>query len=391
MATDPDGDDVTYAIVDSGLHGTAVITDPDTGAFTYTPDTDVAGVDTLTFTASDGDLDSNEATVKVTITGLVGHWEMENDLTDSAPPANDANGAVTPIYDTGRIGDALVLDGSNQYATVPNSADLDITGPITMAAWVKPDVVGTQHLIKKATMNLVNGYELSLSSPGHVFTRFNQVASADTYRIDATSFYPTDGDTWIHVAATWDGTTITLYVNGAAEGTVDFAGPIATNDLALGIGAQADGTSKLNGSLDDVRLYNRALGDTEIAALYAPAGVPRPSPSTRRPRASSSAARPRSAPRRAPGWPSRTAPPRAASATSTHRAAHSPCSLRAPARSPLTRPATTTGTRPPRSPRTSSSLPPTPSVAPSARVAPACRAPPSTCSTRPPTPGSATP
>ena len=98
--------------------------------------------------------------------------------------------------------------------------------------------------------------------------RFNQATSGDTFRINSTTTYPSNGTTWMHVAATYDGTTIRLYVNGVQEGG-NLAGPasIATNNLALGIGAQPDGASKLQGAMDDVRLYNTALSASEIAAL----------------------------------------------------------------------------------------------------------------------------
>jgi uncharacterized repeat protein (TIGR03803 family) len=67
-ASSPGGAPLTYSIVTNGTLGTAVITDADTGAFSYTPNADASGADTFTFKANDGTADSNIATITVTIT-----------------------------------------------------------------------------------------------------------------------------------------------------------------------------------------------------------------------------------------------------------------------------------------------------------------------------------
>ena len=78
---------------------------------------------------------------------------------------------VTP----GRVGShALAVDGVTpfDYALVPDHASLDITGAITLATWVKPELVATQDVMKKATNASVNGYEITLRLPrGKVFVR----------------------------------------------------------------------------------------------------------------------------------------------------------------------------------------------------------------------------
>src|SRR5205814_3306621 len=68
VATDVDGDALAFSIVTNGTKGTATITNATTGAFTYTPLPNVNGADTFTFKANDGLLDSNVATVTLTIT-----------------------------------------------------------------------------------------------------------------------------------------------------------------------------------------------------------------------------------------------------------------------------------------------------------------------------------
>jgi hypothetical protein len=66
-ASDAEGDTLTYQIIDNASKGAAIITDPATGAYTYTPDPDLNGMDSFTFKANDGTDDSNTATVTVTI------------------------------------------------------------------------------------------------------------------------------------------------------------------------------------------------------------------------------------------------------------------------------------------------------------------------------------
>src|SRR5690606_26486639 len=110
-------------------------------------------------------------------------------------------------------------------------------------------------------------------STGKVFVRINQVPSGNTYRLDSTSSYPTDGTTWMHIAFTYDRTRLRLYINGVEEASLPATVAIATNDLSLGIGSQSDGINPLQGAMDDVRVYNRTLNANEVGYLFAPPPV----------------------------------------------------------------------------------------------------------------------
>ena len=205
--------------------------------------------------------------------GLMGAWLMDEGsgttIADSSGNGNTGALVGSPTWVTGVKGLALHLGGSD-YATCPSNPSLDITGPLTLAAWVRPDTVATQYLIKKGTYGGINGYELSLSSAGKVFFRLNQVASGNTYRIDSTTSYPADGSTWMHVAGTYDGTTMRLYVNGVLEASVAGPSSIISNKQVLGIGAQSNGISPFQGALDEVRVWSRSLSAAEIQALQTP-------------------------------------------------------------------------------------------------------------------------
>ncbi len=74
---------------------------------------------------------------------------------------NNATTTGNPAWVTGVNGKALKLNGTTQYATVPDNASLDITGAITLSAWIKPEKVATQYIIKKAIGDQQMGMNLA--------------------------------------------------------------------------------------------------------------------------------------------------------------------------------------------------------------------------------------
>jgi hypothetical protein len=131
-------------------------------------------------------------------------------------------------------------------------------------------------LIKKGNTGVTSGYELALAavsgSSGAFFFRINSNA---TCRVDSSVKYSGYLGSWVHIAATYDRVNLHIYVNGIQvdDEATPCTAAIGLNDLLLTIGAQSDGGSKFTGSMDDVRVYNRALTPTEIAALVNPTAV----------------------------------------------------------------------------------------------------------------------
>lgn len=217
------------------------------------------------------------ATFASTSGTLVGHWQMEEGsgttILDATSNGNNGSLFGSPGWIPGINGTALSFNGSNDYARVPDALSLDVTSGITLAALIKPKVEATQYLIKKALIGVNNGYELSLASPTSsagakkVFVRFNEKTSGNTYRLNSSFNYIDFQNNWIHLAATYDGATIRLYLNGIQDVSMPAAFTIGTNDSALGIGAQWNGTVLFNGDIDEVRIYNRPLSPIEISML----------------------------------------------------------------------------------------------------------------------------
>lgn len=180
----------------------------------------------------------------------------------------------------GKILGALRMDGFSNYGVATDESSLDIANQLTLAAWIKPEHSDDtdQELIMKGYLDSTDGYELSLSSTGStwpekVYFRINQASQGDACRINSTVVIPHDGATWVHVAATFDGTKLRLYINGVFD--TELTAPtgctaIGTNNLPLTLGAQYNGTSVdqfYQGSIDDVRVYNRVLSASEITEL----------------------------------------------------------------------------------------------------------------------------
>jgi len=133
QASDVDGDPLTFSIVANGGKGTAAVTDVATGAYTYTPNAGASGADSFTFKASDGLLDSNTATVAITITpssnpptAVADAYSMAEDtsLAVTAPGVlgndSDPNGdPLTAVLVDGPASGALALDNNGGFSYTP--------------------------------------------------------------------------------------------------------------------------------------------------------------------------------------------------------------------------------------------------------------------------------
>lgn len=189
----------------------------------------------------------------------VAFWRAENDMLDSAGTNHGVSGTqfgATPVgFGAGQVGSAFLLNGTS-YVQAPHSASLDITGPITMEAWIKGSSFGGR-VVDKITAGGENGYMLDT-----LFGRIRLIIGP--INMFANTLLPTN--TWIHIAGTWDGTTGRMYLNGVLDGT-GTATTLPSNGLAVRIGADSNGQNRFNGLIDEVSIYNVALSAQEIAAI----------------------------------------------------------------------------------------------------------------------------
>ena len=199
--------------------------------------------------------------------GLIARWDMEEGsgttAFDSSGNGNHASISQAK-FATPRTGNfALRFDGTNDYATVQDSSSLDASSEVTLAAWINPDNLAGGHPYT-AIISKSSAYRLYVHTDQRI--RF-QIYNGGT-SIVAKPTVTVPNLTWSHVAGTFDGSALKVYVNGTLEKTRSFSGSIDVNGNPLYLGARNNEKDFYDGKVDDVRVYNKALSSQEIFSLF---------------------------------------------------------------------------------------------------------------------------
>jgi len=162
----------------------------------------------------------------------------------------------------GRHGNGLLLDGGTDGARIGASASLDLTPGITLEAWIYPtSVAGYPKLIWRDGLN-GSPYNLGMAW-GNGSIGLGITTSAGSFSVFA--YRAVVANSWTHVAATYDGSALRIFLDGQLVNSTPANGSIvaSTRELWLGRAPWGEG---MNGTLDEVRIYNRALSEDEIRA-----------------------------------------------------------------------------------------------------------------------------
>ena len=213
---------------------------------------------------------SNEATATLQ-TGLVAAYGFDESNGMYAEDASGtgnygvfSSGSLTRITN-GHFGNALKFNGTNNWVTVSNSPSLALSTGMTLEAWVYPTtwMSGTSTVVVKQQPNTGSFDEAYLLAAN---SSSNQPMSA----IWAGSELAVDGITqippnqWTHLATTYDGQYLSLYVNGVLVNMMSQTGPITASTGALEIGGNSLLGGYFKGYIDEVRIYNHALTNAQI-------------------------------------------------------------------------------------------------------------------------------
>jgi YVTN family beta-propeller protein len=210
---------------------------------------------------------------------LVSYWPGNGSPDDIA----DSNTATTPggaVYAAGMAGQAFSLDGFSRYVQVPDSPSLSLTGPYTLSAWININTNSVQQaIIEKYDVPGHNGYGLRIYAGK--LTAFNCDSVTSDPWPDMLGSTTVSTGVWHHVASVYDGTRIKIYLDGILDADYPATRVPTDGTTSLKIGARGDdANTRLNGLIDEVKIYNRALQPWDIESLFSGVAVTPIPPST---------------------------------------------------------------------------------------------------------------
>jgi chitodextrinase len=204
------------------------------------------------------------ATTLATISGLIAAYTFDEGtgttVNDLSGHGNTGTIANTTWTSAGKFGNALLFNGSSSVVTVNDSSSLHLTNSMTLEAWVNPSTVTSawRDVIYKGNDNyFLEGTSDRSSVPAGGGT----FGSAGGLVVASSSLV---ANTWAHLALTYDGAALRLYVNGVQVSSVAQTGSILTSTNPLQIGGDNIFGQYFAGTIDEVRIYNMALSQAQV-------------------------------------------------------------------------------------------------------------------------------
>ncbi len=212
-------------------------------------------------------------------TNLVSYWRFENNANDETKTNNGTLTTPPTFVSSGQFDGAYDFDGDNDVITVTNDASLNLTTNFTLASWVyiKGDGDYTSIISKGGlgTSGEPHVYYLRIrpDDAGQTFQTFimDEDGVADENEHGLMSTTPYEYNEWMHFASTYDGDKLRLYVNGSLDATSSSINQnILTNIYDIEIGRRFGGGANryFNGTLDEMKVYNKTLNSTEVTELF---------------------------------------------------------------------------------------------------------------------------
>lgn len=196
---------------------------------------------------------------------LISSWNLnENTGTVALDGTGTNNGTISNgTWGTGQSGSCLVCNGISTNVKVLNASNLNPVNAITMMAWAKTLENKTTKIIQKGDWD-GHGIGQGKWDGWNVHVRMDNNTSQTIHWGNGLPIL----NEWYHLAMTYDGATLKMYVNGQLKNSMAVTGNLKVNTRDLSIGSDNGNQKFFYGSIDDAKFFNAALTQTEIQANY---------------------------------------------------------------------------------------------------------------------------
>lgn len=260
-ADDPDLDSLSF----TKISGPSWLNVSSTGVISGTPGTGDVGLNSFVVRVTDHD-GSQDATMTIVVKAAPkfgAYYRFDDNANDSTGNNNNGTAFNGPVYTAGQFGQAIDLDGSNDYVKLPGGVVDSVD--FTIACWVNWDGGNAWQRIFDFGNNTSQYMFLSPNGPGGTL-RFG-IRNNRNEHIVETSLMPTG--TWVHVAVTLTDHNAKLYVNGTwvATNAFMYVNPFDFKPTSNFIGKSQFNDPLFNGRIDDFRIYNYVLSGAQITEI----------------------------------------------------------------------------------------------------------------------------
>jgi len=199
---------------------------------------------------------------------LVGWWKLDGNADDSSGKGNHGTAQGQYLWVTGYDEVNQGIEFAQGRILVPDDASLSPSSTVSVAAWVEyTDDPGDSSRVVVKGRNDMECYAIEMGSERNCGSYVGDV-NGTRYFADSNEGDVPPGE-WLHLACTYDGTQVTLYINGLVEDTEPAEGIQLSQDAnGLAIGNRSDANDRpYHGKVDDVRVYDYGLSQAQVAWL----------------------------------------------------------------------------------------------------------------------------